>query len=341
VVDHPEGTSVGTSVSGNIYVYSEELAPASCVDGFSRDITEELSYKDDLSYLNTGTSYVTVTFPTTTWSTKAIAIWVGDGMARAKDPIFNITKANGHGGWDPIPGGTALTRKLPSLWLVNVTGEGNTFRIECVGDSGCLNSVTLVKIETSNVTVTEAQIAGATYWYLPEPGGGPGAPEYQSQGCLQELLTPGGYVTIRQGEQITASFMEVPADTTRQRDFVLQTVGYYTHAPIGGGGGGQGSGKSLRFDLDVQTLQGFRKPVLINYQVPAAAEVRIVVFDASGRLVAEPLNEEVKPGEHQLKWNLRDDAGRKVASGVYFVKMLAVGSTAGDFEETNKIVLTK
>jgi len=58
--------------------------------------------------------------------------------------------------------------------------------------------------------------------------------------------------------------------------------------------------------------------------------------DVAGRVVAEPLKEEVTPGRHQLEWDWRDNAGRKVASGVYFVKMVA-----GEFTEVNKVVLIK
>jgi hypothetical protein len=63
------------------------------------------------------------------------------------------------------------------------------------------------------------------------------------------------------------------------------------------------SGTALRFDLD------------------APAEVQIEIFDTRGRLVRDLRAGRLPPGAHTIRWDGRDDAGQRVASGVYWVRV--------------------
>ena len=55
------------------------------------------------------------------------------------------------------------------------------------------------------------------------------------------------------------------------------------------------------------------------------AAVRLSVFDLSGRAVSTLLRSTLKPGDYSLAWNGRDDAGRRLAQGVYFLRLDAEG----------------
>jgi len=335
VVDHPEGTIVATSSDSNIYVYSDVAKPLTCVDQSSIDRYEEVVYRDDQAFIGSDNSYLTVSFPNTSWINKGILILTGlpDGIAEidwSKNYYCLVQKSNGQGGW--IPRGEVFARKNPSLWLVDVSDASDTtFRIDCFGDSCCINYVALVKLENNGWTQTEAPIDSAILWIVDPPGTAPVGSNVED--LISDPQTAG---IISLCGQLALSFTEVPPDTTCQRDFVLQTSGYYIPGIGGGDGGEQSTTPSLRFDLEVQTLHGLRKAMLISYEVPVVTDVKIAIVDVAGRVVAEPLKEEVAPGRHQLEWNWRDDAGRKVASGVYFVKMVA-----GEFTEANKVVLIK
>ncbi len=83
----------------------------------------------------------------------------------------------------------------------------------------------------------------------------------------------------------------------------------------------------LVFDLQVA---GNR----ILYSVSYLTHVKIGVYDVAGRLVKCIVNEKVKPGKYSEEWKGKDEVGRTLASGIYFVKMMTE-----DFEKTTKIVI--
>jgi flagellar hook assembly protein FlgD len=64
--------------------------------------------------------------------------------------------------------------------------------------------------------------------------------------------------------------------------------------------------------------------------------VTIKIYNVAGKLVKTLLNEVREAGSHKVKWHGENDRGSKVASGVYFYKMEAVG-----FTKTRKMVLLR
>ncbi|MBT5144961.1 MAG: PKD domain-containing protein [Gemmatimonadetes bacterium] len=64
----------------------------------------------------------------------------------------------------------------------------------------------------------------------------------------------------------------------------------------------------------------FNPSTSIRFQLPAAVPVWLTIYDALGQRVATLLDgDEQVAGFHQLSWYGQDDAGRSVASGVYFL----------------------
>ena len=74
----------------------------------------------------------------------------------------------------------------------------------------------------------------------------------------------------------------------------------------------------------------------IAYELPAARHVTLRVYSATGRLVRTLVDATVPLGLHRAPWNGRDEAGRVVSSGIYFVKF-----STGDAESTIRIVRLK
>ncbi len=69
----------------------------------------------------------------------------------------------------------------------------------------------------------------------------------------------------------------------------------------------------------------FNPTTTISYALPAAAQVRIHVFDLTGRLVKTLVDSEQQPGMHSITWDAKDDAGKEVANGMYICRMTAGG----------------
>ena len=51
------------------------------------------------------------------------------------------------------------------------------------------------------------------------------------------------------------------------------------------------------------------------------AEVRVEVFEVTGRRVRSLLDRRMTRGTHIVGWDTRDDAGRAVAPGVYLARL--------------------
>ncbi len=75
----------------------------------------------------------------------------------------------------------------------------------------------------------------------------------------------------------------------------------------------------------------FNPTTSINYGLQKDGYVEIMVYDASGRLVEELVNQNQTAGYHSITWNASSQA-----SGMYFAKMVA-----GDVVQTQKLVLLK
>lgn len=90
----------------------------------------------------------------------------------------------------------------------------------------------------------------------------------------------------------------------------------------------------VRFALGPVSPNPFREAAVINYSAPNAASVTIDVYNVNGQLVRTVHSGQVEAGTHQVTWDGRDNAGAKVAKGVYFCRM-----SAEQFNATEKLVI--
>jgi hypothetical protein len=59
----------------------------------------------------------------------------------------------------------------------------------------------------------------------------------------------------------------------------------------------------------------------VAFAQPREGPVRITVFDMAGRRLRSLADHVYSAGEHRVPWNLRDDAGRDVPTGMYLVRL--------------------
>jgi len=76
--------------------------------------------------------------------------------------------------------------------------------------------------------------------------------------------------------------------------------------------------------------------VELAFTLSTGGAATLCVFDVSGRLVARPFSGPAGAGPTRIAWDCRDSHGQNLASGVYFVKLEAAGST-----DVRKLVLVR
>jgi flagellar hook assembly protein FlgD len=92
-----------------------------------------------------------------------------------------------------------------------------------------------------------------------------------------------------------------------------------------------------RYRLGQNVPNPFNPMTTIYFEMPEAANVRLQVYDISGRLVRSLIGgESMGAGRQEVIWNGKDDAGMQVSAGVYFYHL-----SAGQFNQTKRMTLVK
>jgi len=92
-----------------------------------------------------------------------------------------------------------------------------------------------------------------------------------------------------------------------------------------------GTGVPVSFALEQNYPNPFNSATNVKFQVPSLNFIKLVVFDLLGREVKTLVNEELQPGNYEVRFDAGD-----LPSGVYFYKL-----HSGDFTEFKKMILTK
>jgi len=78
------------------------------------------------------------------------------------------------------------------------------------------------------------------------------------------------------------------------------------------------TGQLNRFKLEQNFPNPFNATTTIHYSLPQNTQVKITVYDLSGKKVKELCNASEPAGYHSIIWDGTDDFGRPVASCIYF-----------------------
>ncbi len=78
-----------------------------------------------------------------------------------------------------------------------------------------------------------------------------------------------------------------------------------------------------------KSVMRVRCPVFVKY---------IKIYDITGKIIKTlDIVKVVESGEYELKWDLRDDSQKKVATGIYFIEI----KTEDKMNEIKKITVVK
>jgi hypothetical protein len=91
---------------------------------------------------------------------------------------------------------------------------------------------------------------------------------------------------------------------------------------------------------NIQLQQNYPNPfnpsTEIQYSIPLAMSVKLIIYDATGRMIRELVNGYQNAGFHQIMWDGSDNYNRKVSSGIYFYRLITE-----NFSQTKAMVLLK
>jgi hypothetical protein len=80
----------------------------------------------------------------------------------------------------------------------------------------------------------------------------------------------------------------------------------------------------------------FNPSTTIRFELHQPERVQMIIYNLQGAEVRRLLNRSLSAGSHAVTWNGRDDSGRPVASGTYFMRFVA-----GERAATRKLALIK
>jgi len=92
-----------------------------------------------------------------------------------------------------------------------------------------------------------------------------------------------------------------------------------------------GTGIPSKFFLGQNYPNPFNPTTQINFDIPAAGFVKITVFDMLGRIISEPVKEELAAGKYSVEFDVSEHG-----SGIYYYRL----ETSG-FVQTKKMVYIK
>lgn len=90
------------------------------------------------------------------------------------------------------------------------------------------------------------------------------------------------------------------------------------------------SGGALPFEAQSGSPNPFRERATMSFRLPYRQQVDLAIYDMAGRLCRTVHSGALDAGRHSMVWDGRDDAGRAVPSGAYFVVLRAASGEHRD-----------
>ncbi|MDH4158064.1 MAG: T9SS type A sorting domain-containing protein, partial [candidate division Zixibacteria bacterium] len=340
VVDHPRDSKAGISNRGDVFVTEQTIGPLSAVDRWGRNLMPYIGKLDEI--------WMDVDYPGS-----MILTYPNPNFDRGKG--YPSERAFALGGTPPDPG----PKKLVTVETTGGWGDNLFAEIEDVdGNWHYLGGIPPREFRTENsrwhFDPSQAQL-GETFrvritWkttykadlqalYVGNDGDyteyrlSPYSAVHSSAGKIPaELIsTDADVVTIAPGEKVALKFAvpeSAPPDGFT-RKFFLKSHGYYKTL------------KSTdlipdRYALGDNYPNPFNPSTTIQLSIPTAGPISLTVFNLLGQEVRTLYDGPIEAGNHEVVWNGDNEAGKPIASGVYFYRLRADG-----FEQSKKMILLK
>ncbi len=251
---------------------------------------------------------------------------------------------------------------LDSVWVASVTGEPNG---NVIVDVGLFNELAVDRVVLSlqygNNDLIYDSVSFQSTRFLP-----PIFPSVQTRGFDRGILIVADYPagdSLSAGSGIAARIHFTVADTATESFVPIDTFeyasGFFTSLRLSPEFGGgliipqvTPGGVQIRIPTDVDDeLDGlpgsyrlaqnypnpFNPETVIEFELAKSGQVRLEVFNVLGRRVRSLIDGPYPAGAHRVTFDGRSSSGQRLASGIYFYRLVADEA----YRETRKMVLLK
>ncbi|MFC1683262.1 FlgD immunoglobulin-like domain containing protein [Candidatus Zixiibacteriota bacterium] len=135
-----------------------------------------------------------------------------------------------------------------------------------------------------------------------------------------------------------------PGEAEPEENWVSCTTPEFSTWAIGGPGGPltevMETGGSISEPRSFQLSQNYPNPFNANtkfsFQLPERSHASVKIFNISGQLVRDLMDDQLPAGTYQLSWDGSDSAGRAVSSGLYLCRL-----RSGGYQQIRKLILLR
>ncbi len=96
------------------------------------------------------------------------------------------------------------------------------------------------------------------------------------------------------------------------------------------------AGIPIDFSLKQNYPNPFNPSTTITFDLSEDSDVKISIYDMTGRLIRELVNQTMTIGSKKINWDGKDEAGNPVSGGIYLYNL-----QTGDYSQTKKMVLLR
>jgi hypothetical protein len=154
--------------------------------------------------------------------------------------------------------------------------------------------------------------------------------------CLSGCLSPDGtpyhmgwfsfYATqsVPPSTVLIDTMLYPPSNPPMMNDNSGSLICYPSWTPITGNAQGVSEGSTpSKYFFSEPKPNPFKDKIVFNFGIPKRSHVSIDVYDISGRQVKKLLSEMMESGTYTMVWNGEDNSGKRLSSGVYFLRIVA------------------
>lgn len=80
----------------------------------------------------------------------------------------------------------------------------------------------------------------------------------------------------------------------------------------------------------------FSDNTLFSYKMENSEHAKLEVYDTAGKIIKILVNEQKPPGIYSIAWDGKDEAGKKLPNGIYYIRLIV-----NSFTETQKVILVR